>query len=209
MLTALLPRFRRRPDWAATPPPERDADFYTAGYARKTVYQLPYHLSPYFAVWTVIADRVRQAQATRVLEVGCGAGQLAALLLDNGLASYTGFDFSPGAVALARTHAPTGTFHVADALTTDLVTQPVDLILCTEVLEHIDRDRDLIGRWPSGTHSLCTVPDFPGKAHVRHFTSEAAVRARYGDLFRDLSVVTIRKPTEKPGRYFLLDGVRH
>jgi SAM-dependent methyltransferase len=200
----LLARLRGRTA-PVDPAPERTASFYNQRYATKAQKRLPYHLSHYYPLWSVIADRVR---GRSVLEVGCGAGQLAALLRDQGVTVYVGFDFSPDAIAIAKTMS-VAEFHVADAFTTDLFqTRPFDTIICTEVLEHLTEDRALIQRWPSGVRCLCSVPDFPGTAHVRHFESAERVRDRYADLFSDLSVTTHVRASERPARFFLLDGYR-
>jgi SAM-dependent methyltransferase len=186
---------------------EQGQSFYDHRYATKAHKRLPYHLSHYYPLWSVIADRVRDRAG--VLEVGCGAGQLATLLRDQGLTRYVGFDLSPEAIAIARTMIPEGNFLVANAFETDVfATATYDTLLCTEVLEHITDDLDLIRRWPSGVRCICSVPDFPGKAHVRHFDNAAEVIARYGELFGDLRVTTHIRASERPGRFFLLDGVR-
>jgi SAM-dependent methyltransferase len=187
---------------------EQGRSFYDDRYARKAAYQVPYHLSPYYPVWTVIADRVRDSRA--VLEVGCGAGQLAALLLDGGLPSYTGFDLSPVAIELARKNAPKALVHVADAFETDLfATSTFDTLICTEVLEHLNDDHGLIRRWPAGVRCLCTVPDFDATAHVRYFPDGPdQVRERYASFFDHFTIVTIKRPHVRGGRFFLLDGYR-
>jgi SAM-dependent methyltransferase len=162
MLRSLMRRVAQQPSSG-----EQGVGFYDRRYREKASKRLPYHLQPYYGLWTVIADRVRHRA---VLEVGCGPGHLAALLADQGVRPYVGFDFSPAAIDLAKTQRPDLDFRVADAFTTDLFrTAQYDTIICTEVLEHIERDRELIARWPSGIRCLCSVPDFPGKAHVRHF----------------------------------------
>jgi SAM-dependent methyltransferase len=207
----LLTRLRRIYRAATSPPgpgSERDRAFYDRRYATKPHNRLPYHLSRhYYPLWSIIADRVRSQSG--VLEVGCGGGQLAALLRDQGLRLYIGFDFSSEAIGIARRQAPELTFHIADAFDTDLFsTTTYDTIISTEVLEHIDQDRALIQRWPSGVRCLCSVPDFPGKAHVRYFNSADHVRDRYADLFADLQITTHVRPAERSARFFLLDGSR-
>jgi 2-polyprenyl-3-methyl-5-hydroxy-6-metoxy-1,4-benzoquinol methylase len=184
---------------------EQGREFYDKRYQHKAHKRLPFHLSHYYALWTVIADRVRGVDG--VLEVGCGGGQLAALMLRQGLRHYTGFDLSPAAIEIARQQCPDANFIEADAFETDLFsTARYDTIVCTEVLEHIDADRELIGRWRPGVRCVCSVPDCPAKAHVRHFDSEEQVLDRYAALFDDLTVTTHTRATERPARFFLMDG---
>jgi SAM-dependent methyltransferase len=199
-------RFRRSPG----PVVEQGQAFYDDRYTTRSAYHVPYRLSPYYAMWTVIADRLHRQGATSVLEVGCGAGQLAAMLLESGVEFYTGFDLSPVAIELAAGNAPGGHFSVANAFETDLFTTArYDTLVCTEVLEHVTEDRGLIARWPVGATCICSVPDFPAKAHVRFFSDgPEQVRQRYQDLFEGFDVVTIPRPSEKGGRFFLFEGRR-
>jgi SAM-dependent methyltransferase len=145
-----------------------------------------------------------------VLEVGCGAGQLARFLFDQNIGKYTGFDFSQTAVDLARGRVPQGDFFVASALDTDLYRKDdVDVIVCTEVLEHIQQDLSVVAKFPAGKTCICTVPNFPFKSHVRHFVDAGEVRDRYGPFFRDLDVMTLRSSESSDNLFFLFEGVRN
>jgi SAM-dependent methyltransferase len=195
----------------ATDPPGREvgSDWYDRAYRTVPEYHEHYSRSRYYFLWTVIADRVCRGRSRVVLEVGCGPGHLAALLLDRGLEGYVGFDFSPQAIAMAKANAPRGRFEVGDARTTRLLDRTeFDTVICTEVLEHIDDDLGVLSRFRSGVRCLCTVPSFPYESHVRHFESATEVEARYGPYFRDFDVTTFLSPRSGDERYYLLDGVR-
>src|SRR5262245_43704554 len=71
----------------ATDPPGREvgSDWYDRAYRTVPEYHEHYSRSRYYFLWTVIADRVCRGRSRVVLEVGCGPGHLAALLLDRGL----------------------------------------------------------------------------------------------------------------------------
>lgn len=186
------------------------AGWYDDAYASTAEYREPWHRSRYYFLWCVIADRIRASGARSVLEVGCGPGQFARMLFDLGFVdSYLGLDFSPRAVEMAREHCPAGRFEVADARTSELIPgTDAGLIVCTEVLEHIEPDLEVIARWPSGVRCLCTVPNFPYESHVRHFSSCEEVRQRYSHLFTDADVTEWPDPRPGDARYYLLDGVR-
>ena len=191
---------------------ERGADWYDDAYAKSSEYKTPYFHSRYYPIWAVIVDRVRRPGLQRVMEVGCGGGQLASYLIEQGqLRSYMGVDFSPVAIEIAREQAPTGTFVVGDALDPRSYDRECDFIVCTEMLEHIADDLRVISLFPPGIRCLCTVPDFPYRSHVRHFMSVEAVVERYGSAFADLDVTVFKAagPRRNPLlRYFLMDGVR-
>ena len=64
---------------------ERVSGWYDADYAKnRDFYAAPYYTSRYYPVRSVMVDRVRTAGAQRVLEIGCGSGQLAKYLLERG-----------------------------------------------------------------------------------------------------------------------------
>lgn len=210
MIRSIGKRFGLR-RWDAEPPAgERDANYYDRYFAEDEGYRRPYYKSQYYPLWTVIADRVRRGGCRKVLEIGCGSGQLAALLLDQGVDQYVGLDFSAQAVDIARAAAPAGRFVVGDARSTTIYDEfDCDVLICTEVLEHIEDDLTVIARFPAGKRCICSVPNFPYESHVRHFDDAAAVAARYGRFFDDPDVLTLVSPKAYSTRYFLLDGRRN
>jgi SAM-dependent methyltransferase len=192
-------------------PPDRECgpDWYDDIYRNVKSYHLHYSQSHYYCIWTVIADRIRRGGLRRVLEIGCGPGQLAALLTDQGVEQYFGLDFSLTAVTMARQNALKGRFIVGNALDPEIYAEvEYDVIICTEVLEHIQDDLQVVSRFAEGKRCLCTVPNFPYESHVRHFTGIDDVVARYGAFFERLDVSAWVSPKCRDDRFFLLDGVR-
>jgi SAM-dependent methyltransferase len=186
------------------------ADWYDALYASTAEYHGRYEQSFYYFLWAVIVDRVRRAGLRRVLEVGCGPGQLAAFLLEQGVEHYVGVDFSPRAVELARANAPAGTFLVGDARDPAPHAEVEhDAVVCTEVLEHLEDDLGVVALFRPGKRCLCSVPNFPYDGHVRHFQDARAVAERYGPFFDGLDVMTLKSPRDPLDRFFLFDGVRN
>jgi SAM-dependent methyltransferase len=214
MTTATLTRAAKR--WLGRHEPHEippvhgvaDAEWYDAAYKAIDVYKAPYWDSHYYALWCVLSDRVRRSGATRVLDIGCGPGQLAACLFDLAeIREYTGLDFSPHAVTMAQQACPKGAFLVGDATTTDLhQTVSHDITICTEVLEHVPDDLGMLSRFTG--RCLCTVPNFPYDSHVRHFANTAEVEARYGAFFTACDVWAIPGHHAAHNIYFLIDGVR-
>jgi len=62
----------------------------------------------------VIGDSLAIRPGMRILEVGCGAGAALALLRGSG-ANFTGVDYSPPHIEIARLALPEMDFHVAEA----------------------------------------------------------------------------------------------
>ena len=133
----------------------------------------------YAPLFRAMLGLVAASGATSVLEVGCGSGLFAEMLLRDAAIDYQGFDFSPAGVALARARVPRDRFFVGNALSVESYRSEYGCIVCAEVLEHIHDDLDVVALWPSGTAFVCSVPNFDYPTHVRHFRSEEEVRERY------------------------------
>ena len=174
---------------------EQYDEIYAAGGAER-IYDVPYRQSGYYPLFKRVQRILKRQKIRSVLEVGCGTGGLAHLLKDRSPAIvYRGFDFSPVAVqrAAARLGEP-GWFFVGDARARESYPGEFDTIVCTEVLEHIEADLEVIAQWTPGVHCVCSVPNFDADNHVRHFASEEEVRRRYGELIAIEQIVKVKKP---------------
>lgn len=161
------------------------------------VFRLPYRHSCYYPMFRRVEHLLRRSGSRSVLEVGCGTGALAHLLLDTGRYSYKGFGFSIEAVKQAseRTGRP-DLFFACDARSPDAYAMAFDYdtIVCTEVLEHVDQDLDVIALWPAGRRMIATVPNFDSRYHVRFFRSPEEVAARYAPALDIERIETVKKP---------------
>lgn len=94
--------------------------------------------SPYI-VPGVLARLPADGNGTRLLDVGCGNGYLAGHLLRRGYA-VTGVDLSHEGIEIARREHKAGRFEVQSVeqdLLACLETDPFDVIVSTEVIEHL------------------------------------------------------------------------
>jgi SAM-dependent methyltransferase len=189
---------------------EEPAGWYDQAYSNSEEYRAHYSQSCYYFSWCVIADRLLRDGLKKVLEIGCGPGQFAAMLRDYGIGCYVGLDFSSKAIEMARQNVPELEFLVEDARTSDIYARmDYDVIVCTEVLEHIQDDLIVVSRFKPGVRCLCTVPNFPYVSHVRHFKDPAEVQQRYGRYFHQLDVRTLKGTRDPAETFFLFDGVRN
>lgn len=192
----------------AEPGRERGPGWYDETFHGADHWKDEYFKSRYYPTWAVIAYRLSRSGVGSVLDVGCGSGQMAQLLRDKKTPRYLGFDFSPARVEHARSSCPEYEFVVADVFETDLLeNHEYDAVVCTEFLEHVERDLEVLDRIRPGTLFLATVPNFPSAAHVRHFASEAEITDRYGSVFEELHVepfVIGRKTTV----LYVIEGVK-
>ena len=88
----------------------------------------------------IIKKMIRPLDFHSVLDVGCGQGSfLQELQLEFPSINPLGIDISSSAVALARERVPAGNFYVLD-ITNKSLDEKCDLVVCSEVLEHITDD---------------------------------------------------------------------
>jgi 2-polyprenyl-6-hydroxyphenyl methylase/3-demethylubiquinone-9 3-methyltransferase len=84
----------------------------------------------------------------RVLDVGCGGGYTCEFLARRG-ALVTGIDRSAPCIAAARSHAATSglaiDYHVGRAEALPFAAGRFDVVVCVDVLEHVDRPEAVIG----------------------------------------------------------------
>lgn len=166
------------------------ASYYDAVFAESTKYAQPAHACDYAPVWARIVEVLRDLGARSLLDLGCGPGQFAefvARALPH--LAYCGIDFSGVAVARGRQRVPHQRFLQRELPLRDFTDLPeFDAVVCTEVLEHVESDREILAVLPRGTPVIATVPSFDAFGHLRLFRTEAEIRSRYGELLEDLSI---------------------
>jgi ubiquinone/menaquinone biosynthesis C-methylase UbiE len=77
-----------------------------------------------------------------ILDVGCGTGIVARLLVDNGF-QVTGIDISQKMLDLARQHVPEATLEVGDMMALQFEDDSFDGILSTYAVFHVPRTEHL------------------------------------------------------------------
>jgi SAM-dependent methyltransferase len=188
---------------------EQSCEFYDLTLEASDHWKKHYTESHYYSVWTVVADRINNLNPRKVIDIGCGPGQVDSLLKDLGIQEYLGIDFSSLRVRQAQSVYPDYKFISADIFESDILeVENYDCVLAMEFLEHVDNDISVIQRISPGTNVIATVPNFPSPGHVRHFRTDSEVLKRYLPYFMDLSVLPISG--NKSGQvYFLLQGVKN
>jgi hypothetical protein len=79
--------------------------------------------------------------------------------------------------------------------------------MCLEVLEHLEKDREVVSLWPARTHCIISVPNYNSIGHVRVFETERQVLKRYAEFFVEPSITRI--PMSKYRCIWVLEGKRN
>lgn len=189
------------------PAGEKNATWYD-----KAFYIHGYHLqhyteSKYYFLNALIAERIIQSGVTSILDIGCGGGEIAAILRDRGFKKYVGFDFSEKRIQHARKICPEFHFEVADAFKTNLYfTVEYDAVICNEFLEHVENDIEVIKKIPRDKKFYGAIPNYPLANHVRYFEDTNSIHTRYGNYFKLLKIDRLLRDSKNHILY-LLEGI--
>ncbi len=173
--------------------PEPTPHFYDAIYSRSEEYQQQPEESVYFEVWSHVLSLIKMLMPTKVIDIGCGPGQFAQYFINEyKQGSYTGIDTSPLAISQAKQRVEKGSFAVSklEDLDSQIVSN-ADCFIALEVLEHIEKDIELMRLIPSDKELIFSVPNFDSFGHIRYFMNPSQVEARYGFIFSTLTIKTV------------------
>jgi SAM-dependent methyltransferase len=168
---------------------EKNADYYS------DIYRRGYDTSGYGPLYKLVMKMLGNFPAPRILELGCGIGDLGKMIVDEGY-PYRGFDFSEEAVKQARQRCPSGNFFIGDIYAPRNY-EPVDynVVIALEVLEHVD-DIQVIENIPGGARFIASVPDYDDISHLRLYSDP---KRDIVDRFRPyLHVVEMATATSRP-----------
>lgn len=180
---------------------------------------LPLETSPWRVVYEEIARMIDPFEP--VVDLGCGTGRLIKkLLLQGHFAPITGVDWSMAALSEAASYCvdePSEDWTIDELdehrrrfglplnviwLNQDLADwqpdpdpPPTTVYVCSEVLEHLPNDLELVARIPTDRRLILTVPTYWSESHLRAFPSPFDVWCRYSNLVDIRRWVKVRIPT--------------
>jgi SAM-dependent methyltransferase len=165
---------------------EKESQYYDRIYAGGYVTQ------GYYPLYNEVLKMIEQTgPPRRVLEIGCGVGDLGKMIIDRGH-PYRGFDFSPVAVECSKKLCRRGEFKVGDAYDpAAYLPHDYDVAVALEVLEHLD-DLRIIENLPAGVRLIASVPDYDDVAHLRLYQNPRRdIIERFRPLLRVTTVVAL------------------
>lgn len=181
--------------------PEQPSSYYNGIYKKSDKYKLDWTKSMYLKLWQKIIEHLdeRDNKDQKIIDAGCGTGQLLAMLNHHGFKHAIGFDYSQTAIEIAQQIFPQIKCAHGDIFNVDF--KGFDTVIATEVMEHIQNDEAIIRKIvDAGVKTvIISVPTFDDKAHVRFFEGIYDTGGRYGKFFKEFTV-------EKIGGWILLVG---
>jgi len=185
-------RLRRLLKLGSTGPAEGQA-FYEDMYNQEEEYRKDFRDSIYLTAWTQVYRFLRQIPEAKVLEVGCGSGQLASFLRFMGFDGYErGFDLSNQAVEIARQRLNLN-FQQGDACDPKVYEGDYNTIITLETLEHIPDDFSAMKNFRPGVFLIMSLPDFEYESHYRWFTNARQIEKRYYQYLNVRQIVKVEK----------------
>lgn len=175
---------------------------------------LPLEQSPWLPLYDAAGDMLTRAGYGPIVDLGCGTGRFARWLCDHDCSDYLGVDFAAEAISEAARYVSDGVelgrcrFDVCDLRDWQPgMVHGSTVFVCLEVLEHLDDDRELIGRIPPGHRVVFSVPNYPSSTHVRCFPHLREVFVRY-DRMLDITAWQALDMGHPARRIHLVDSRR-
>jgi SAM-dependent methyltransferase len=152
------------------------------------------------ALFSALIKGFGLSQDAEILDVGTSTGTNLRLLRDLGFARITGVDHSPEAVRFCAEKG-LGVVQLGDIRELELPERRFDLVLATDVIEHVDDDlaalRELRRVLRPGGYLLLTVPAFHLLWGLQDHVSHHKRRYRLGKLLELLRTADL-----SPRQYF-------
>ena len=184
---------------------ELKEDYYDEAYIGNTKYKVHYKESPYYNIWKYVVSLIQKD--AKVLDLGCGTGQVAQLLIDSDIDFSYGVDFSKTAIDMAN-KIVAANFYKADLYHVSTYNKhQYNTVICLEVLEHIENDLIVLDHINKGTTIILTVPNYDSLGHVRYFKNMEEIKTRFGKSFNIIHEKTF-DVGDQDKKIFLIYGTK-
>ena len=180
---------------------EKGNDYYDMVYNKYDHYSLSVDALHSRYIWLYKRILNKLTKHDNVLEMGCGTGHFAELMLNEGYNYTLGFDFSEVGIGMCRKRCPYGNFLVDSVYEFPFDAFEYDTVVSLEVMEHIEKDIEVLQKIPMGKRILFSVPGYDDQAHVRFFANAEEIEERFSKIFTEFRVETI-------GKVYIIDATR-
>lgn len=175
---------------------ERNAKYYNKRWRiNATKREEPLAEVGYLDLYETIVSFLPEDKSTKILDLGCGIGNIAELIYNKGYKNYIGVDFSKVAIERARRRVPQVEFIVANVFSKKVfnLIKSISHFIALEFLEHIKEDLKLLRTIPGGSQVIFLAPTFDYVSHVRYFVNVEQIINRYHDILEFSSGDIVRK----------------
>ena len=174
--------------------PELGVAWYDEMFKTTPRYTRHYRTVRLYYIFAVAIQMIRKnVRNPDSLEIACGTGHLAHYLFDDGFKKYRGFDFSEVALRIARKKNLPFEFSKGDVYDIKPFEGNYNVVLGTEILEHLKDDIAVIKNMRKGVLGIFNVPNYICKGHVRCFKSQAQVEKRFGGVLNIKDIVFVHR----------------
>jgi len=137
----------------------------------------------------------------KILELGCGTGQFAEVLINEGYDYVLGMDFSDEAISMSKERCGKNTFVCENIYDFDFSKIDFDTAIALEIFEHIEQDLEVIRRFPKGKKLIFSVPQYDAGGHVRFYPNEKSVTDRFESIFTQIKI-------NNTGSIYVIKGIK-
>lgn len=155
--------------------------------------------SPWNKVYKLVKKFLNKDE--RILELGCGTGQFAEVLISEGFNYIYGMDFSQQGISMAKERCKKDFFECVDLYDFDFTKIDFDVAIAVEVFEHIGDDMMIIDKLSKGTRIIFSVPQYDAGGHVRFFPHRKDVVDRFESKFSKFTI-------DKTGSVFVINAIK-
>lgn len=153
-----------------------------------------------------------ETQEGEILEIGCNTGNFAKVIQAKGLANrYLGVDIQGSKIKEARRTYPGMMFLVEDITSKkpeiSALLAKAKVFFAYEVLEHIEKDIEVLTRLTPGTEIIISVPNFTSAGHLRSPKLRKWL-ARYQAILNVKEIVIFQNPKHSTKKCYLIHGER-
>ena len=128
-----------------------------------------------------------------ILEIGCGTGQFAEMLIKENYKYILGIDFSSEAICVCNKRCKTNLFVCENIYSFNFDIINFETAFALEVFEHIEKDLEVLNKFPKDKRIIFSVPSYDDIAHVRFFKNKDEVINRFEFLFSEFEIYEIGK----------------